>query len=116
MVLESATGRPARAFDVRSPDGARTVGSARVSWQPRGDDVCPQARVPLGARGTALRVEIETDPPFAGGIRGSLYTPHAPCTRAVGTWQGTSGDYVGRDGGLVVALEDDGIVRMVFSP
>ena len=116
VVLEATAARPAQTFDVRSFAGGGIVGSARVRWEPRGDDACPQAPVPLGGRGTDLRVEIETDPPFAGGIQGSLYAPHAPCTRAVGTWRGTSGDYAGRDGGLVVALEDDGLVRMVFSP
>jgi hypothetical protein len=116
FVLEARATRPAQTFDVRSLAGGGTVGSARVRWQPRGDGVCPQAAVPLGGRGTDLRVEIDTAPPFAGGIDGSLYVPHAPCTRAVGTWRGTSGDYAGRDGGLVVALEDDGLVRMVFSP
>jgi hypothetical protein len=116
VVLEATAARPAQTFDVRSVAGDGIVGSARVRWEPRGDDVCPQARVPLGGRGTELRVEIDTAAPFAGGIRGSLYAPHAPCTRAVGTWRGTSGDYAGRDGGLVVALEDDGLVRMVFSP
>jgi hypothetical protein len=116
IVLEAATGRPAERFEVRTMTGIDVAGSAQVRWSPRGDDVCPRALVPLGGRGTDVQVEIETDRPSAGSIRGSLYAPHAPCTRAVGTWRGTGGDYAGRDGGLVVALDEDGVVRMVFSP
>lgn len=116
IVLVAAAERPAERFDVRAADGEGVAGSARVRWAPRGGDVCPQALVPLGGRGTDVQVDIETDPSSAGSIRGSLYAPHAPCTRAVGTWRGTGGDYTGRDGGLVVALDADGVVRMVFSP
>jgi hypothetical protein len=116
IVLEAATGRPAERFEVRTMTGIDVAGSAQVRWSPRGGDVCPRALVPLGGRGTDVQVQIETDRPSAGSIRGSLYAPHAPCTRAVGTWRGTGGDYTGRDGGLVVALDEDGVVRMVFSP
>ena len=92
------------------------MGTAEVDWAPQGDARCPGAAVPLGAEGTELDIAVDADVAFAGRIHGRLYAPHPACDRAVGIWRGTGGSYEGRDGGLVVALEPDGVVRMVLSP
>jgi len=116
VVLEGAAPRPATAFWLRSTAGTGTMGTADVDWSPQGDDRCSGAAVPLGASGTEVDIELRSEPAFAGSVHGRLYPPHPQCDRAVGIWRGTGGSYEGRDGGLVVALEPDGAVRMVLSP
>jgi hypothetical protein len=116
LVLDGAAPRPATAYSLRSLDGNGTMGSAEVEWTPQGDVECAGAAVPLGASGTEVAIRLRGDQAFTGRITGRLYAPHPACDRAVGIWRGTDGSYEGRDGGLEVALERDGAVRMVLSP
>ena len=116
LVLDGAAPRPATAFSLRSTAGTGTTATAEIAWAPQGDDRCGDAAIPLGASGTEVAIRLRGDDAFAGTIDGRLYAPFPACDRAVGIWRGTGGSYEGRDGGLVVALEPGGAVRVVLSP